>query len=201
MHLGQVTGFLEHEHGEGDGVHVGQRLGEALVIANKAAAARGQGERTLNHPTSRQQNEAALGLRQLDPFKADAAGGRSSGGPFAGVALIHIGHPDAFARRFLDLLGKPLTASRSEASAAVTCSASRCPGVSTARWTLLPRLRLAPLYPARAAFGRAAKRAAIQAKPQVCAGMAAVGSGSRPPDTRSTARRSWASASNSAPRA
>ena len=48
MYLGQVTGLFEHEHREGDGVHVGQRLGEAFVIADETAAARGPGDGSLN---------------------------------------------------------------------------------------------------------------------------------------------------------
>ena len=50
MYLGQVTGLLEHKLRESDCVHVGQHVGEALVVADEAAATHGPSERTRNHP-------------------------------------------------------------------------------------------------------------------------------------------------------
>ena len=69
MYLGQVTGHLEHEHGKGDCVHVGQHWSEACVIADKTAATCGPTERTFNQPAPRQQDDAALAFGQLDRFK------------------------------------------------------------------------------------------------------------------------------------
>ena len=62
MDQGQVSGAPEHEAGEGDEVEAGQRLGQALVVADEPAAAGRPGEGTLDHPPARQQDEAPLRL-------------------------------------------------------------------------------------------------------------------------------------------
>jgi site-specific DNA recombinase len=48
-------------------------------------------------PAARQQDEALLGLGQLDDFEAEAVRGGGLGGLFAGITLVHIGHLHALA--------------------------------------------------------------------------------------------------------
>ena len=95
-------------------------------------------------PPARRQHEAALGLGQLDHLEGDAVLGGGVGGLFARVALVHEAEFHALTGGVLHGLGSLSTSARSSALAGVTRSANKWPSVSTARWTLEPRLRLAP---------------------------------------------------------
>lgn len=90
-------------------------------------------------------HEAALGLGQAHDLQLDAVFGRGGLGPRAGVALIDVGEGHALARGDLHGRGNaPDLGVRSSAVAGVTCKASRCPSVSTARCTFELLRRLAP---------------------------------------------------------
>ena len=73
---------------------VGERGGAALVIFDQSSKPRGPSEGTLHHPSSGQENKAALGLGQFDDAEFDAV--LSGGGPggFPGIALIDEGDFD-----------------------------------------------------------------------------------------------------------
>ena len=60
---------MEFEAREGDEVEAGQDGEAALVVAHQAAEAHLPGEGALDDPAPGQQDEAALGLRQLDPCR------------------------------------------------------------------------------------------------------------------------------------
>jgi len=84
---------------------VGERGGAALVIFDQSSKPRGPSEGTLHHPSSGQENEAALGLGQFDDAEFDAV--LSGGGPggFPGIALIDEGDFDVRLGRGLNGLG------------------------------------------------------------------------------------------------
>src|SRR5689334_21539694 len=65
-------GLGQGDAGEGDQVQPEQGGGEPLVVAGQAAPPRLPGEPALGHPTLRQEDEAALGLGQLDDDQLDA---------------------------------------------------------------------------------------------------------------------------------
>ena len=98
--------MFEHEADEGDDVEICERAGIALVVLDEASEADRPGEGALDHPGSRQQDEAALGLRQSDDLQCDAVLARSLSRPLPGVALIDIGEVDVIAGGGLDRLGE-----------------------------------------------------------------------------------------------
>lgn len=81
------------------------------------------------------------------------------------------------------------TSARSSTFAGVTCSANKCPNVSTAMCSFEPRLRLPPSYPARGPLSGVERNVRLSI-------MAAVGSSLRPAARRKGARKSCARYSN-----
>ena len=108
MNLRQERDLFEHEANESDDVKTFERRGIALVVLDEAAETRGPGEGSLNDPSSGQQDEAFLGLRQLDDLEPDAVPPGGIGGSLPGVALVDIGQFDAVAGLGLDRCGQPL---------------------------------------------------------------------------------------------
>jgi hypothetical protein len=83
--------FAEHEACEGEVVEGGEGLGEAFVVSGQAAESCGPGEASFDDPSTRQQDEAAFGLRVLDHLQVNAVpGGRAVSG-LSGVALVDVG--------------------------------------------------------------------------------------------------------------
>lgn len=85
----ECIGEMEkHQAGKGDVVQAGIDFGETLVIACQAPEAGHPSNAALDHPAPRQQDKAALGLRELDDFQGDSLGLSGLGRSCAGVALI-----------------------------------------------------------------------------------------------------------------
>jgi hypothetical protein len=53
-------------------VEICEGAGIALVVLGEAAEARGPSKGSFHHPAARQQDEAALGVRQFDDVQGDA---------------------------------------------------------------------------------------------------------------------------------
>ena len=81
----------EFEADEGDEMEAGQDIEATLVVANEASEAGLPGEGALDYPSARQEDEAALGLGELDHVEADAVGSGVRCGDGTGVALIDEG--------------------------------------------------------------------------------------------------------------
>ena len=82
---------MEHEAGKSDEVQARQHPWQALIIASEAAKARGPGEVALDDPATRQQDEAVLGLGQLDDLELDAVGRGVRRRLVARVPLVDVG--------------------------------------------------------------------------------------------------------------
>ena len=92
-----------------------QRLWQPLIVPRQPAQAGGPGETALHHPASGQENNASLGLRQLDHFQADALLRRCLQGLVSGRALVPQGDFHTLARHGWSLgrqLGNRLTGRR-----------------------------------------------------------------------------------------
>ena len=125
-------------------MEVCKRLGGSFIVLDEPSKPRCPCEGPLHDPSSGQEHEAALGLRQLDDVKGDAVFGGRGGGLVAGVAVVDEGDLDAFAGLCLNGLGDPADLGAVVGMAGVTWSARRCPSVSTARGSFEPFFRLAP---------------------------------------------------------
>src|SRR5690606_21957174 len=95
---------LSHQESKGQEMQASQSFGQALVVACQAAKTRCPAERTFNHPTTRQEHKAALGIRQLDNFQADTLVSRRLVSVATGVALVDKGDLNGLTRHFLDSL-------------------------------------------------------------------------------------------------
>jgi hypothetical protein len=84
---------VEQQAGESDEVEAGEGLGQALVVAGEAAVTRRPGEGAFHDLALGQEDEAVLGLGELDDLQADAQGGGLGGRRVAGVALRRQGAP------------------------------------------------------------------------------------------------------------
>ena len=62
----------QHEHGESHDMQAFERLGQTFVVTREAAETGQPGERALDDPAARQQDEAAFGLRQFDDLQRRA---------------------------------------------------------------------------------------------------------------------------------
>lgn len=107
-----MSGLFEHEADEGDNVEICEGVGIALVILDEAAEARGPGEGAFHDPASRQQDEAALGLRAFDDLQFDAVRAGGLGRLLTGVAPVGRGQIDAVPGGGLHGLGQPLDPGR-----------------------------------------------------------------------------------------
>jgi hypothetical protein len=87
----------------GDAPH---RLGQALVVPDQPAEARGSRKGTLHHPPAWQQDEAPLGLSVLDHLELDPVVLGRCRHIVTGVALVHEGHLHRFAGHLLHLAGE-----------------------------------------------------------------------------------------------
>lgn len=97
---------------------------------------------TARRPASRQEDEAAFGLRPFDDRERDALSG--VGGRFAGIALTEPSQFDGFVVTACAVCASRSTWPRSSAPVGVTWSASRWPCVSMPMWIFEPFLRSAP---------------------------------------------------------
>ena len=83
MDQGQASGAPQHEEDEGDEVQAGQGFGQALVVPGQPSAARRPGEGAFDHPSARQEHEAALASGSLTTSRAIpcAAAASAAGAP------------------------------------------------------------------------------------------------------------------------
>ena len=102
MNFKKRSGLLEQQDHEGDEVQADQGLGEPLVVLGQPPEARGPSERALHDPAARQQDEAPLGLRQLDDLQLDAMRAGVLRRVLARIALIHVGQLHVLAGHLLD---------------------------------------------------------------------------------------------------
>ena len=77
-----------HQDSKGHKVETGESLVQACGVACKTTEARHPGEGAFDNPASGQEDEAALGLVQLDDIEVDAVLSGGVGDFFAGVALV-----------------------------------------------------------------------------------------------------------------
>src|SRR5579859_2104604 len=130
---------MKQKNSESQQVENRQGLRQALIVASQTPKTSHPGERALDHPSTRQEHEAALGLRQLDHFQADTMLFGCIGGCVTGIASIHIGQLHMVSGRLLHLcrqnacLSPILLISWGHMQ-----SQEMATSVSTARWTLLP---------------------------------------------------------------
>ena len=97
---------MEHEHNKRQDVQTRQRLRPALVVARQAAKTGHPGKAALHDPSTWQQDEASLRLRQADHLQAYALALSSLGGSLTGVALIDKGQFHMLSRHFLHGCGQ-----------------------------------------------------------------------------------------------
>ncbi|MDB5075414.1 MAG: hypothetical protein JWO42_1593 [Chloroflexi bacterium] len=95
---------MEQQADKGHEVQADERLGQAFVVLGPPAEARSPGEAAFDHPPVRQEDEAALGLGQLDDFEGDALLLGGFGHVLAGVAQVQKGHVDVVAAHRLNPL-------------------------------------------------------------------------------------------------
>lgn len=88
-------------------MEVCEGLGASFVVFDEPSEAGRPGEGSLDDPSSWQQNESALGLRQLDDFEGNSVLGGRRRWLLARVSLVDEGDLDAFARLGLNGLGDP----------------------------------------------------------------------------------------------
>jgi hypothetical protein len=98
--------LLEHVSDECDDVEASKGGRVALVVFHEPSTTRSPGEGPLHNPTSGQQNEASLGLRQLDHLKLDPFGCGCLRRCLASIALIDIGEGYRVTCRILDIGGQ-----------------------------------------------------------------------------------------------
>ena len=79
---------MKHETSKGDQMQPSHRSGKPLIVTRQAPKPRDPGKGTLHHPSSRQQDEAAFGLGQLDDCQLDALRGRRLSRVISGVGLV-----------------------------------------------------------------------------------------------------------------
>jgi len=185
---GQSSGLSELEAGRGDEVEISESASVALIVLHQPPEPCRPGKGPLDHPAPRQQQEAALGVRQLHHLQFDAMRPGGLTGPLAGVALVDIGQFDAlpggdlYSLRQAADFGAVIHAGRRDGSASKWLSGS------TAKRSFEPFLRLAPSEPARSPLSGEERKVRLSR-------MAALGCAVRPAARRNTARRSSASAS------
>lgn len=95
-------------------------------------------EAAFDHPAARQREKRLLCLGQFDDVKINALGSCGLGRVLPRIALIDKRDADRLAGYGLYLLASSPTCARSCSLTGVTCTANRCPNVSTAICTLLP---------------------------------------------------------------
>src|SRR2546430_2502617 len=96
--------FSQHQDSKSQEMQALERIGQAFIITGQAAKTSHPAKGTLDDPTTRQQDKALLGIRQLDHDQLNAL---LSGGLFrvvTGIALVNEGHFDALVGDVLDLL-------------------------------------------------------------------------------------------------
>ena len=125
-------------------MEVCEGLGASLVVPDGPPEPCGPCKGALDHPSSGQQDKAALGLWQLDDLESDPVFGRRCCGLLAGVTLIDEGDCEAFPGPCLNGLGDPADFGAIVGVGRGTWRARRCPSVSTAGCGFEPFLRLAP---------------------------------------------------------
>lgn len=94
-------------------METGECLGISLVILDKPSEPGGPREGSFDDPSTRQENEPTLGLRQFDDFELDAVPGRRLLSTFTGIALVDPGDLDAVVGDGLNGLGELLASPRS----------------------------------------------------------------------------------------
>jgi hypothetical protein len=100
--------LMEHQTRKHHQVQASQRAGKPLIVVDQSPKAGDPGERALHHPSARQQDKAALGLRQLDHLQVNALCRRGGCRLISGIALIHKCHLDGFARAWLPARPAPV---------------------------------------------------------------------------------------------
>lgn len=95
MDQGQVSSASQHEDDKGHQVQASESLGQALIVTGEPSTTSHPGEAALDDPPTRQQDEAALCLRQLDHLQSDAMRGGGFGRALTCIALIDVSQSDA----------------------------------------------------------------------------------------------------------
>src|SRR4051812_15669095 len=95
-------GAREFKAGEGDEVQAFEDVEASLVVSDQTSEAGLPGEGALDDPSSREEDEAALGLGEPDHIEPDAVGRRVRCWGGAGVAVVHEGDFDRVTGRLLD---------------------------------------------------------------------------------------------------
>src|SRR4051794_20821160 len=88
------SGARERQAREGDEVQAFEDVEASLVVSDQTSEAGLPGEGALDDPSAREEDEAALGLGELDYIEPDAVGRRVRCWGGAGVALVHEGDLD-----------------------------------------------------------------------------------------------------------
>ena len=94
---------FEHQDSERQEVEAGQSCGEAFIVTSKAPKASCPPETPLDHPPTREEDEAFFGGWELDDLKGEPRLGGVLHRLRARIALIAIGDLDRLASRSLDL--------------------------------------------------------------------------------------------------
>jgi hypothetical protein len=79
---------MEQETGEGEEVESSPGRGQTFRVARQAAKATRPGEVALHHPLPGQEDDAAVGLGQLDHRQLDPVFCRGRSWLFTGVAVV-----------------------------------------------------------------------------------------------------------------
>src|SRR5215472_11442601 len=98
--------MMKHETSEHNQMKTSQGSRKSLIIAHQPSEARGPSERALHHPSSGQQDEAALGLGQFDDFQLHAMRFGLLSRCIAGVALVNESEFDRLPGDLLDRLSQ-----------------------------------------------------------------------------------------------
>src|SRR5215210_6295673 len=99
---------MEHKTGKGEVVKPGKSLSKAFIVSCQTPEACCPGKAAFNHPTPRQQNEAAFRLGVFNDFQLDAMCLRRFCSALACIALVNIRQlhsvPGELLYRFCQLL-------------------------------------------------------------------------------------------------
>ncbi len=97
---------MGHQTGEGDDVQTGDRIRQPLVVPRQAAEAAHPGKGALHDPASREEDEAAFGLRKPHDLQRDTTRGGGGRRDRPGVGGVDGGEFDRLPGRRLDRLAQ-----------------------------------------------------------------------------------------------
>lgn len=99
----QVNKAIEQNESKSQEMKTSQGFRQTFIVPREASKAAEPTKTALDDPSAREQDETALGVRQLDDFELNAKLSRVLQGLLTGVSLVDKSNLHCLARGFLDL--------------------------------------------------------------------------------------------------